>query len=182
MTAAVLRPYAPRDADTVLSLNQSHLDSVGPLDAQRLQWLVGLTDACLVAVVDEATPSAMVTGQPPTNDTPTSETVVGYVMVLPPGTAYDSPNYRWFSERYDSFSYLDRVVVAEAYQRRGIGRLLYDAVEARARERGRMTLEVYADPPNITSLAFHAARGYLEVGRLTQTNGKTCAMFVKELG
>jgi predicted GNAT superfamily acetyltransferase len=150
MTAAVLRPYAPRDADTVLSLNQSHLDSVGPLDAQRLQWLVGLTDACLVAVVDEATASAQV-GQRDGRR---------LRLVLPPGTAYDSPNYRWFSERYDSFSYLDRVVVADGHQRMGIGRLLYDAVEARARERGRMTLEVYAEPPNVTSLAFHAARGY----------------------
>jgi predicted GNAT superfamily acetyltransferase len=172
MTAAVLRPYAPGDAEAVLSLNQSHLDSVGPLDARRLEWLVGLTDVCLVAVVGAAVTSAQVG----------SETVVGYVLVLPPGTAYDSPNYRWFSERYDSFSYLDRVVVADGHQRMGIGRLLYDAVEARARERGRMTLEVYAEPPNATSLNFHAARGYLEVGRLLQANGKTCAMLVKELG
>lgn len=170
MTAAVLRPYAAGDAETVLSLNQSHLDSVGPLDARRLEWLVGLTDVCLVAVVGETVGVVMA-----------SETVVGFVLVLSPGTAYDSPNYRWFTERYDSFSYLDRVVVADSHQRTGIGRLLYDAVEARARERGRMTLEVYAEPPNVTSLAFHASRGYLEVGRLPQANGKTCAMLVKEL-
>jgi predicted GNAT superfamily acetyltransferase len=34
----------------------------------------------------------------------------------------------------------------------------------------------------VASLAFHAARGYVEVGRLLQTNGKTCSMLVKELG
>lgn len=171
MTAAVLRPYAAGDAGIVLGLNQSHLDSVGPLDAQRLEWLVGLADVCLVAVVSAAGASGMVA----------SETVVGYVLVLPPGTEYDSPNYRWFSERYDSFCYLDRVVVADSHQRTGIGRLLYDAVEQRARQRGRMTLEVYAEPPNVTSLAFHASRSYVEVGRLSQANGKTCAMLVKEL-
>lgn len=162
MTAPTLRPYEPRDAAAVLALNQSHLDSVGPLDVARQEWLLGLTDACLV-VLD-------------------GDTVVGFVMTLPPATGYDSPNYEWFSKRYESFSYLDRVVVADTHQRRGIGRLLYDRVEAEARPRGRMTLEVYVEPPNVGSLAFHAARGYLEVGRLEQVNGKVCAMLVKELG
>jgi predicted GNAT superfamily acetyltransferase len=162
MTGPTLRPYESRDADAVLALNQSHLDGVGPLDTQRQEWLVGLTDTCLVAV--------------------DGDTVVGFVMILPPATAYDSPNYRWFGQRYDSFSYLDRVVVADSHQRRGIGRLLYDAVEAEAHARGRMALEVYAEPPNVGSLAFHAARGYVEVGQLAQSNGKVCAMFVKELG
>lgn len=161
MTSPTVRPYEPRHAGQVLALNQSHLDAVGPLNAARQDWLVGMTEACLVVEDGEA--------------------LAGFVMTLPPGTAYDSPNYRWFSERYDSFSYLDRVVVAASHQRRGIGHLLYDAVEATARPRGRMALEVYAEPPNVGSLAFHAARGYVEVGRTTQANGKVCAMFVKEL-
>ncbi|MEJ7757443.1 MAG: hypothetical protein WKF83_15050 [Nocardioidaceae bacterium] len=46
---------------------------------------------------------------------------------------------------------------------------------------GQMALEVYAEPPNEVSLAFHAARGYTEVGRSTQDNGKVSAMFVKPL-
>lgn len=162
MTRPTLRPYEVRDAAAVLTLNQSHLDGVGPLDAERQDWLVGMTEACLVAVDDDA--------------------VVGFVVTLPSGTAYDSPNYRWFGERYDSFSYLDRVVVADSHQRRGIGRLLYDEVEATAAARGRMALEVYVEPPNMASLAFHAARGYAEVGRLVQESGRMCAMFVKELG
>lgn len=161
MTNPTVRPYEPRHAGQVLALNQSHLDAVGPLDAARQDWLVGMTEACLVVEDGEA--------------------LAGFVMTLSPGTAYDSPNYRWFSERYDSFSYLDRVVVAASHQRRGIGHLLYDAVEATAHPRGRMALEVYAEPPNVGSLAFHAARGYVEVGRTTQANGKVCAMFVKEL-
>jgi predicted GNAT superfamily acetyltransferase len=161
MTTPTVRPYEPRDAGVVLALNQSHLDAVGPLDAARQEWLVDMTEACLV-VQD-------------------GEELMGFVMTLPPGTVYDSPNYRWFSDRYDSFSYLDRVVVADSYQRQGIGRLLYDAVEATARPRGRIALEVYAEPPNVGSLAFHGTRGYVEVGRTTQANGKVCAMFVKEL-
>jgi predicted GNAT superfamily acetyltransferase len=156
-----LRPYTEADAAAVLELNQSHLDGVGPLDLERQAWLVSLTDACLVVEDDGA--------------------VVGFVMTLAPGTAYDSANYAWFGERYDTFGYLDRVVVADSHQRRGLGRMLYDAVEDLARPRGRMALEVYAEPPNVASLAFHAARGYVEVGRLPQSNGKVAAMLVKEL-
>jgi predicted GNAT superfamily acetyltransferase len=28
---------------------------------------------------------------------------------MAPGTAYDSRNYRWFSDRFERFLYLDRV-------------------------------------------------------------------------
>lgn len=162
MTAPTLRPFRPDDATAVLALNQGHLDAVGPLDAARQARLFAWADAVLVADVD---------GE-----------VAGFVVTVAPGTSYDSPNYQWFDSAYDDFSYLDRVVVSDAHQRRGIGSRLYDAAEDRARPHGRMALEVYAEPPNVGSLAFHAARGYVEVGRLAQANAKVAAMFTKELG
>jgi len=155
-----IRPLAPADLDAVLSLNQGALDAVGPLDADRLAWLVGLADQVLV--VDDG------------------HTLAGFAVTVAPGTAYDSPNYRWFCDRYDDFSYLDRVVVAETHRRRGVGRSIYDKAEAASPER--MTLEVYAEPPNAASLAFHSSRGFVEVGRRPQDNGKVAAMLVKELG
>lgn len=155
-----LREYDPQDADHVLALNQSNLDAVGPLDAERLRWLVGLADSVLVA--DD------------------NGTVAGFVVLVGPNSAYDSPNYRWHANRRTSL-YLDRVVVAPTHRRRGVGTLLYDAAEARAVPYGAMTLEVYAEPPNEGSLAFHASRGYAEVGRLEQAGGKVCAMLVKVL-
>ncbi|MGI8614798.1 MAG: GNAT family N-acetyltransferase [Nocardioidaceae bacterium] len=157
-----LRAYATSDADAVLALNQSHLDAVGPLDPDRLEWLLGLADACLVA--EDA-------GE-----------LVGFAVTFAPGSAYDSVNYRWFSDRHTQFGYLDRVVVAPTHRRRGIGNQIYDAAEAAARPRGRLALEVYAEPPNVGSLAFHAARGFVEVGRLAQADGKVCAMLCKKLG
>lgn len=155
-----LREYDPQDAEQVLSLNQSNLDGVGPLDEERLPWLVDLADSVLVADDDG--------------------TVAGFVVLIGPDSGYDSPNYRWHSERRTSL-YLDRVVVAPTHRRRGIGTLLYDAAEKRAVPYGVMTLEVYAEPPNEGSLAFHAARGYVEVGRLEQAGGKVAAMLVKVL-
>jgi hypothetical protein len=155
-----LREYEPQDAEQVLSLNQSNLDAVGPLDQQRLPWLVDLADSVLVADDDGA--------------------VAGFVVLIGPDSRYDSPNYRWHADRRTSL-YLDRVVVAPTHRRRGIGSLLYDAAEERAVPYGAMTLEVYAEPPNEGSLAFHAARGYVEVGRLEQVGGKVAAMLVKIL-
>ena len=145
----------------MLALNQSNLAGVGPLDADRLRWLVGMASQALVA--DDA-------GE-----------VVGYALVFGPDTDYDSTNYRWFVQRMDDFGYLDRIVVAPAHRRRGIGNLLYDAAEDGARTRGQLVCEVYVEPPNEPSLAFHAARGYTEVGRLRQSNRKTSAMLAKRL-
>ena len=159
--AARLRPYDERDGATVLALNQSNLDGVGPLDPDRLNWLVGMADQALVADDDG--------------------TVAGYALVFGPDTDYDSTNYRWFVERFADFGYLDRIVVAPTHRRRGIGNQLYDAAEDGARTRGQLVCEVYVEPPNEASLAFHAARGYTEVGRLPQANGKTCTMLAKRL-
>lgn len=156
----LLRPYESADAEQILALNQAALDGVGPLDLDRLHWLAGLTDLALVA--DDGG-------------------IAGFAFVLCPRTGYDSVNYRWFGERYETFGYLDRVVVAPDRRRRGVGGLLYDAAEDASRSTGRLVCEVYVDPPNEASLAFHSARGYAEVGRLRQADGKLSAMLVKEL-
>lgn len=158
-----LREYdAGLDAEAVLALNQSHLDAVGPLDAARLTELVELAERVLVA--DDA------------------GTVAGFVVLIGPDTAYDSPNYRWFVAQQPSFLYLDRVVIAPTHRRRKVGTALYAAAEELAAPYGAMALEVYVVPPNEGSLAFHAGRGYVEAGRLEQHNGKTAAMLVKPLG
>ena len=150
-----IRPIQSFDLDAVLALNQGALDGVGTLDADRLQWLVGLADQALVADV--------------------GGDIGGFVITIAPGNTYDSPNYRWFEERFESHCYLDRIVVAPGHRRTGIASILYDQIEATLP----VTLEVYAEPPNEVSLAFHAARGYEEIGRLPQDNGKVAAMFVK---
>jgi predicted GNAT superfamily acetyltransferase len=156
-----LRPYQPADADAVLALNQSSLDAVTSLDAARLDLLAGLA-AQVSVMVDR-------------------DVVAGFAMVFAPGSSYDSANYAWFATRYDDFRYLDRVVVAPTHRRRGVGTALYDHLEASASPSGRMALEVYVEPPNVASLAFHQARGYTEQGRLPQPGGKVCTMLVKQL-
>jgi predicted GNAT superfamily acetyltransferase len=150
-----IRNAEDTDLPALLELNQSALEGVAPLDGAGLTDLVALADRVLVMDAD---------GE-----------CAGFVVTMAPGSAYASPNYRWFEQRYDSHCYVDRVVVSAGHRRRGVASALYDEVEKGTR----VTLEVYVHPPNEVSLAFHAARGYEEVGRLPQDNGKTAAMLVR---
>jgi predicted GNAT superfamily acetyltransferase len=54
-------------------------------------------------------------------------------------------------------------------------------MEAAAGQFGRMVCDVNIEPRNDVSLAFHAARGYREVGELAHGDLKTVALMSKEL-
>lgn len=160
-TSVLLRDIADLDVPLVLDLNERNVELLAPLDATRLDQLS--TWAHRAQVIEVA-------GEP-----------AGFVITIPAGTDYDSPNYRWFSALYgSSFHYLDRIVFEARFRRRGLGSVVYDMIEADAATAGRLALEVNAEPPNPASLAFHAARGFAEVGRIGGP-GKTVAMLAKDL-
>jgi uncharacterized protein len=142
-----LRALTEADVLQVLALNEADVEMLAPMDELRLRHLHDLAHQFAVIDVDGA--------------------FGGFVVTFAPGADYDSENYRWFSERYgDGFLYLDRVVVAPSMRRRGVGGAVYDLVEAVASAYGHLALEVNLVPRNEPSLAFHAARGFVEVGRL----------------
>lgn len=158
----LVRRIADADLEAVLALNQGALEGVGTLTMDRLVEILGYADQAVVTADADGTLS-------------------GFALTVPPGTAYDSVNYRWFDGLYDDFAYLDRVVVAPGFRRRGVASMLYNVLEERARVRELMALEVYVEPRNEASLAFHGARGYAEVGRLDQPDGKKAALMTKSL-
>lgn len=156
-------PIAPRplergDFGQVLALNAGSESVVSPMDLSKLEWFA--LNALRVVVVDA----------PPRGD------IVAFTVVLAPRAGYASPNYRWFEERYETFAYLDRIVVAEGHRRSGIGTALYDQMELEAAVFGRLCCEVDVVPPNHPSLAFHESRGYREVGTLSHPGGKSTRM------
>ena len=156
-----LRPMTPADHALVLDWNETDVDLLSPLDEPRLVALLGWSDR-----------ASMITH---------AGADVGFVLTFASGTAYDSWNYRWFTERYESFYYLDRVVVDPAVRRAGIGTRVYDELEHRARQVAPvMCLEVNLEPPNEPSLAFHRRRGYVEVGQAMAGDHLVCLM-AKEL-
>jgi predicted GNAT superfamily acetyltransferase len=156
----VVRELQRTDWPRVLDLNLRSERELSEVDEQRLEYILSFTHRSLV--IESA-------GE-----------VVGFALAMAPATAYDSRNYRWFDAHLERFLYLDRIAVAEQARRRGIGARLYDAMETTARSYGRMVCDVNLLPPNDVSLAFHAARGYREIGRLTHPE-KVVALLSKEL-
>ena len=92
-----------------------------------------------------------------------------FLLAFEQSAAYDGGHFLWFRSRFEKFLYIDRVVVAEAYRRHGLGRALYADLFRRARELGHATIvcEVNLRPPNPTSDKFHAAHGFADVGQAT---------------
>ncbi len=98
----------------------------------------------------------------------------GFVLALEgPGLPYESLNYRWFSSQFDSFLYVDRVVVDQSLRAGGLGRALYGALGTSAAGRWpRICAEVNVEPPNPRSLRFHERFGFQSVGEQDTEGGK----------
>jgi predicted GNAT superfamily acetyltransferase len=110
------------------------------------------------------------------------DAIAGFLLALAEGKSYRSLNYRWFSEQYDAFVYIDRIVVAPDFARRGVGRQLYQALEQHAAGKTPMlACEVNIQPPNPTSLAFHHSLGFREVGRQDTDGGHKRVSLLRKL-
>lgn len=156
----LLEPLLPTDHGDVLALNERHQHLTAPMDADRL---VHLATIGRVEVMRDAGRFA------------------GFVVTMAADAAYDSANFCWFAGRYESFAYLDRIVVHERFRRRGLAARVYDEVEARVgRTASLLALDVNSDPPNESSLAFHAVRGYEQVGERDFRDHRV-ALLVKRL-
>ena len=159
----MLRDATPSDWPAIVALNEADVHFLSPLDAARLTQLAAV--ACYLRVVEE------------------QGTVAAFLLGFAAGADYDSPNYRWFNARYDAFLYVDRIVVAPAFRGRKLAGRLYDDFEAAARASGapRIVCEVNIAPPNPASLAFHARRGFREIGRIPYGEGKTVSLLQFDL-
>ena len=147
-----LRTYAPTDLTAEHSLNNESVPAVNELDAAEVSRLAGLSERALVAEVDGD--------------------FAAFCWVLGPGQPYVSLNYRWFSERYDRFVYLDRVAVRPAFRRYGIGRGLYEELIGHFTGSVPVLLcEVNIRPLNEASLRLHQGLGFREVGRQDTDSG-----------
>lgn len=151
------------DLSAILELNESEVPHVGKIDIDRMRWFADNAACFRVAKV--------------------ADQLAGFLIGLRPGTAYASPNYRWFCDRYDEFAYIDRVAVATHARRRGLASLLYDDFAAEMPDSVRvMTCEVNSQPPNEQSMRFHTRLGFREVGKLTSTDdSKEVALLLKDL-
>lgn len=141
-----IRAVIESDLPGILGLNDAEVQHTSPMDRERLLGLVHMSAHCKVAIVE---------GQ-----------VAAFLIALRNGAPYENDNYGWFSSRYASFLYVDRIVVSSRFSGRGIGGRLYRDLFAFARSRGirSVVCEYNIVPPNPASRAFHEKFGFREVG------------------
>jgi hypothetical protein len=149
----MLRDATSADFPAILALNEAFVVVLSPLDDARLSRLHA--QAALHRVIESA-------GR-----------VEAFLLAFREGADYDSPNYRWFAQRYPRFLYVDRIVVAGGAQARGAGRRLYRELYAQAVRDAvpLITCEFDVEPPNPASERFHAKLGFREVGRQSLYGG-----------
>lgn len=142
----MIRDARTADFPAILALNAESEHFLSPMSAARLAHLHAEAAYHRVVEVDAQ--------------------VAAFLLAFREGADYDSPNHRWFKERYASFLYIDRVVVAAAHRGKRFGAALYEDVFALAVEHGvaTVTCEFDVDPPNEISQRFHARFGFREVG------------------
>lgn len=161
-TNVSIRDYCSDDLDWALRLNNDAVPAVNGHTAESWTCLMDIAHAVRVAETNEGR--------------------AGILVLFAPGAPYASLNYRWFSDAYPNFLYVDRIVVDPAAQGAGVGRALYQDGMALCEELGApvFTCEVNEEPPNPGSLAFHARFGFEIVGRQeTEGGAKRVALMAR---
>lgn len=163
MSGWEIREATVADHAAILAINDQSVPGVSAFDPAKLEMLAAASDPLLVAVGEDG--------------------VAGYLIAFTPDAQYQGACFRWFRENRPGSLYIDQVAIGASARRRGAGAALYDAVEeaALARDLERLTCEVNLDPPNPESMAFHAARGFQQVGTLAVPDGRMVSLQLKTL-
>jgi len=145
MNEIKIRPATQLDFPRIIALNLAAIKATGDMDLNHLQNLDAWSDYHKVVTYNNH--------------------VVAFLLVLPAGKPYQSPNYQWFNQHYSSFYYVDRIVVDESQTGMKIGTRLYQDLFAVAQSRDIkfITCEYNIKPMNKASAIFHQRHGFTEV-------------------
>lgn len=159
-----IRPYLKRDLTALHHINIAGEPGVGAVTEAELAEIISMGACCVAIDADDAP--------------------CGFLLVLGPGTAYKSPNYKWFEARHQAakttFIYVDRIAIAAAAQGLGLGAQLYHAAFAQyANSVDCIACEVNTNPPNPGSVRFHKRLGFIEVGTQEFAPGKKAVVYLE---
>lgn len=146
----------------VLSLNKAAVPHVNLIEIETLQTLASQSIFFYVALDDvkENHSSINQDGEPET----TEQNVLGFLIALDEKANYNSPNFQYFKKHFQSFVYVDRIVISENHRGKGIGRELYSRLRSEFDTSSVICCEVNIRPPNPESHAFHQSLGFEQVG------------------
>jgi len=159
----VIRDVREHELDQVLALNNAAGPGILPMDAAKLRFFWENADYFRVAEKDGL--------------------LAGFLVALSQQSAHESPNFRWFAERYPEFMYIDRIVVASTRRGTGVGRVFYADVQSYAELHvPRLAAEVFLESSSHPALLFHGSFGFREVGQQVMPGtGLRASMLIKEL-
>ena len=140
-------------------LDENHLSQMYPINQSCLPWVGSLSPNSLNSLLHLAKLSLGAFY---------GDELIGFAICFEPGSAYASPNYRWFSERYERFLYVDRIAVQKRWRNQGVGKKIYAELDSILSQNVVPILaEVLTNPKNEPSLHFHRQFGFAEVGQRT---------------
>lgn len=142
----LIRDANAADFERILQLNEESVHFLSPLTLARLETLHA--EAAYHRLIEH------------------DGKIAGFLLAFRESTSYDSSNYLWFTERYEQFLYIDRIVVCQDFRGQGIGNMLYHDLFEFSRNEGvaQIACEFDIDPPNHASRSFHERLGFSEVG------------------
>ena len=108
----------------ILTLNESFLPVVSSVDINQMNRFLRFADYFKGVLINNK--------------------ISGFLIAIQPGKKYDSLNYKWFEKKFESFIYVDRIVIGSEFQGQGIGRALYDDLQSYAikKTNGKLILEI----------------------------------------
>jgi len=159
--------------DIVPAIRQ-YFAEILPINESALPHVNSLEEADLVGLAEESVYFKVVL---------IDEKVCGFLLAMEQGANYQSLNYQWFSRRYESFLYVDRIVVAADHAGAGLGAALYkDLIESTGYSAPVLTCEVNLRPANTPSIEFHKKLGFKQIGTQDTEGGKkTVSLMAREL-
>lgn len=154
MTTINIRKTEALDYPKIIQLNENAVQHTSIMDLNRLAELDALSNYHKVIVVDDV--------------------VAGFLLAMRENAAYANENFSFFSSKYDTFLYIDRIVIDAEYAGLKLGTLLYNDLFDYARNNGVsvLTCEYNIEPPNEPSRRFHDKYGFKEIGTQWLDAGK----------
>tara|TARA_S200000501_G_scaffold340462_1_gene349058 strand:+ start:1530 stop:2030 length:501 start_codon:yes stop_codon:yes gene_type:complete len=148
----IINTVVKSDLNSILLLNQKSIPAVSSTDFEGIEYF--LKNSSYFKVLRK-------------NDHP-----VGFLIGLMPGKDYSSENYIWINRRYNSFIYVDRVIIDQKYRNKGLGSYFYNhLLETFYGKVEYIICEVNIKPYNKQSINFHKKYGFKEIGRKDTENG-----------
>ncbi len=146
MQALEIRDAIPADFAAICALNHLEVQYTSEMDLPRLEALNKLASFHKVAYHD---------GE-----------LAAFILAMSAGVPYENDNFSWFSRKFESFLYIDRIVVAAQHRGLRLGSRLYNKAFDYARNAGipLVTCEYNLLPLNEPSRHFHESYGFKEQG------------------